>query len=412
MLEVDAAQRLILEHATPLPTARVPLAQARGQILAEPIASDVDSPPHDKSIVDGYAVRAEDLATGSAELHIIEEVTAGQVPTQTVVPGTATRIMTGAPLPQGAEAVVMVEETTPAQRASGETSVRIQTSRFRMGQNIMRQATSMRRGQQVLEAGRELRPIEIGLLAEVGRAEVLVYWRPTVAVLATGNELVAAESIPAAGQIRNSNGPMLAALVSRAGGNPVELGIARDNEQDLTAFVSRGLEADVLVLSGGVSAGVLDLVPAVLAKLGVQQVFHKVNVKPGKPLWFGVLPTETGTKLVFGLPGNPVSTLVGFELFVRPALGRLLGRTSSLPEPQRARLTSEFEHRGERPTYHPACIAPGAGNQGSDLPAVNLLDWRGSADLCTLSRADCLVHFLAGEKKYAPHDVVEVYALS
>lgn len=386
----------------------MPLAQALDLVLAENVESDVDSPPHDKSIVDGFAVQAADLAGGAAELRVIEEVTAGQLPSKPLVRGSATRIMTGAPVPIGAEAVVMIEESAPVTLADGSSGVRIATTRFRPGQNIMRQGASLRRGQQVLAAGRTIRPMEVGLLAEVGRSEVQVYPRPRVAVLATGNELVPAGQIPAAGQIRNSNGPLLAALVAKAGGVPVELGIARDEEAHLSGLVAQGLACDVLVLSGGVSAGVLDLVPSVLAQQGVRQVFHKVNLKPGKPVWFGVLAAPSGDKLVFGLPGNPVSTLVCFELFVRPALAKLAARPPAGLAEFQARLSAPFEHRGGRPTYFPARLlpAPPASTTAGELPLLELLDWRGSADLRTLTDADALAHFPTDERKYASGDVI------
>ena len=301
MLSVAEALQLVLHQARPLSPRRIPAAEALGCTLADAVTSDIDSPPHDKSIVDGYALRSADVGAAGAELTILEEVTAGAVPTKEVVAGTATRIMTGAPLPAGADAVVMIEQTTQ----TGER-VRIDAPAVRAGQNIMRRAVALARGQQVLAPGGRLRPIELGLLAEIGRTSVLAVPRPNVAVLATGNELVEPGEMPGPGQIRNSNGPLLAALVRQTGATPIDLGIARDDAADLRSKVSAGLAHDVLVLSGGVSAGVLDLVPQVLAELGVRQVFHKVNLKPGKPLWFGVHPRSAGVStLVFGLPGNP-----------------------------------------------------------------------------------------------------------
>ncbi len=246
-----------------------------------------------------------------------EEVTAGQVPQAPLQPGLATRIMTGAPVPAEAEAVVMVEQTQTSSDADGIEWVEIAEVRLPESGNIMLQGTSLRAGEVILSAGRTIRPLEIGLLAEVGRHQVQVSLVPSVAILSTGNELVDVDQSPQAGQIRNSNGPLLNALVQRAGAKPVPLGIGRDDLDDLRQLVAQGLQEDVLVLSGGVSAGVLDLVPQVLQELGVEQVFHKVDLKPGKPLWFGV-NADTQT-LVFGLPGNPVSSLVCCELFVRPA---------------------------------------------------------------------------------------------
>src|SRR6266850_1164729 len=282
MLSVDQALRLVVDQATALPPRAVELQQSLGCVLAEPIVSDIDSPPHDKAVVDGYAVVAASV-TPSAGLTFLEEVTAGAVPRHVVEPGTTTRIMTGAPLPAGADAVVMIEQS----RVVGE-QVAILQSPVKPGQNIMRRAATMSRGQTVLQAGKLLRPIEIGLLAEVGRTQVSVIPRSRVAVLATGNELVVHSAEPQSSQIRNSNGPMLAALAHSAGADFHDFGIARDDDDELRSAINAGLGHDILVISGGVSAGVLDLVPKVLQQLGVEQVFHKVNLKPGKPLWFGV----------------------------------------------------------------------------------------------------------------------------
>jgi molybdopterin molybdotransferase len=249
-----------------------------------------------------------------------------------------------------------------------------------------------------------------------------------VAILVTGNELVNAADRPAAGQIRNSNGPLLAAAARRAGAIPQEIGIARDELSDLRAKIDQGLTADVLVISGGVSAGVLDLVPAVLRDLGVEQVFHKVSLKPGKPLWFGVESPKSkvqspksgatsddlgpwtldlGPCLVFGLPGNPVSSLVCFELFVRPAIAKLSGRDPSVGLRQLpARLAREFVHRGERATYFPAVLR----REGTSL-AVEPVQWRGSGDLCAVARANALAIFPAGDRRWEAGDDIDVLLL-
>jgi molybdopterin molybdotransferase len=401
LLSVEDALKLVLEHAQPLAPRNIPAAEALGCVLAEAIASDIDSPPHDKSIVDGYAVCSADVARPGAELTILEEVTAGAVPAREVTAGSATRIMTGAPLPAGADAVVMVEQTA----LLDDSRVRIDAPAVRAGQNIMRRAASLARGQEVLAPLKRLRAIELGLLAEVGRTTIRAIPQPGVAVLATGNELVDAGQSPGPGQIRNSNGPLLAALVRQTGARPAELGIARDEAADLAARISAGLTHDVLVLSGGVSAGVLDLVPQVLAERGVQQVFHKVNLKPGKPLWFGTLARANSPPcLVFGLPGNPVSTLVCFELFVRPAVQKLQGQEPRGLRKATAALTCEHRQSGQRPAYWPAVVGCAAHSH----PEVTPLSWRGSGDLRTLTDANALASFPAGERTFCAGENVEV----
>jgi molybdopterin molybdotransferase len=402
MISIEEALGQIRAHVRPLASLRVPLADALGCILAEDVASDIDSPPHDKSIVDGYAVRSADLASPATTLTVLEEIVAGAVPKQAVVAGTATRIMTGAPLPAGADAVVMVEQT----ELVGNNSVRIDVPRITQGQNIMHRAASMRRGEIVLQAGQVLRPMEIGLLAEVGQIAVLVFRRPRVAVLPTGNELVSPAEVPAAGQIRNSNGAMLLSAVRRTGGEPTDLGIGRDDRESLRGLIREGLRCDLLLVSGGVSAGVLDLVPAVLAELGVRQVFHKVNIKPGKPLWFGVLDTDGGCRLVFGLPGNPVSSLVCFELFVRPALRVMAGRPFEPRAMAAARLSADFQQRGDRVTYHPARLHPSAGASAAE-PLLS----KGSGDLRTLTAADALIRFDSGTRLFKAGETVDVLPL-
>ena len=416
MITVDEALRLVLEHAQPLPAHAVPLHESLGLVLAEEVASDVDSPPYDKSIVDGYAVQAKDLASGEARLTILEEVVAGSVPSQPVRAGTTTRVMTGAPLSEGADAVVMIERAELISDGDAATVV-LRESRVSAGQNIMRRAASVHKGEIVLQPSTMLRPIEIGMLAEVGRATVRAVPRATVAILPTGDELVPPEQTPGPGQIRNSNGPMLAASVTRAGGIARELSIARDDREQLRQQIAAGLESDVLVLSGGVSAGVLDLVPGVLAELGVRQVFHKLRLKPGKPLWFGVLERDGRQRLVFGLPGNPVSSLVCFELFVRPAMSRLAGGSGEGLPRVPAKLAREFVHRGDRPTYHPAVLqnvaAPATSLHASPLtlPEVTPVTWRGSADLRALAAANSLVLFPAGSQTHAAGEIVEVLLL-
>jgi molybdopterin molybdotransferase len=403
MIDVDEALRLVLQQATPLSPSRQSPACALGCLLAEDVLSDLDSPPWDKSMVDGYAIHAADLAGGAAELTILEEVVAGAVPKHAVEPGRATRIMTGAPIPDGADAVVMIERTT----LSGDNRVQIHDQPPRPGQNILPRGSAFRAGEVVIASGSTVRAATVGVLCEVGHVEPLVIPHPRVAILSTGNELISPGAVPRPGQIRNSNGPMLAALVQQRGATPIELPVARDTVGALRELIGEGLKSDVLVLSGGVSAGVLDLAPQVLAELGVSQVFHKVRLKPGKPLWFGTRKSGERQTLVFGLPGNPVSSLVCFELFVRPVLERLRGLPTPAARTFRAKIAEgEFQHRGDRPTYYPAVLVSAA-TAASDLPTVRLLRWQGSADLRALAEADALVIFPAGECNYAAGDKVE-----
>jgi molybdopterin molybdotransferase len=388
MLSVPQAQEIVFKHARPLPPENMLLApSALGMVLAEDVVSDLDMPPFDKSLMDGFAVRAADLATGQATLAILEEITAGRTPTRPVGPGQATRIMTGAPLPNGADAVVMIERT----RQIDANRVAIEDKPARAGQNILAQGQEMRRGDVVLAPGAVLRPQELGVLASVGRMMARVHPAPVTALISTGDEVVEAPRQPGPGQIRNGNGPMLAAQIARAGGVPRDLGIAADRIDVLRERIADGLRSPILVLCGGVSAGVADLVPHVLRELGVEAHFHKVEMKPGKPVFFG---TRQGT-LIFGLPGNPVSSFVCFELFARPAIRRLRGHSDAGPDWVHAVLTEEFAYRSDRPTYHPAWLEAEV-----DGWRVRAVPWFGSPDLRGLTRANALILFEPGEREY------------
>lgn len=394
MLAVNQAQEGVLSRVQPGPVVSVPVAPpALGLVLAEGVYADRDSPPFTKALVDGYALRAGDASAPGTELEIVEEILAGRVPVRGLQAGQASRIMTGAPLPPGADAVMMHERTTLA----GNRVTLLDAARA--GQNLLRQGDEMTAGAEVLACGQLIGPAVLGLLATVGRTEVAVHAPPEVAILSTGDELVEPGESPGPGQIRNSNATLLAGMIASQRGRPRYLGIARDSAESLRPLILAGLEADFLLLSGGVSAGKLDLVPALLAELGVEIVFHKVAMKPGKPVLFGT----RGRTRVFGLPGNPVGSLVAFELFVRPALRRWLGHRSVLPTVVKAELTTAHHHRSDRPTWYPARVQA----QGASWLATPLR-WRGSADLKALATASGLLMFPPGERDLLAGSQVEV----
>lgn len=409
MLTIEEALRLIVEKALPLPSQRLPLAEVAGLVLAEDIASEVNSPPYDKALMDGYAVRSADR---EPQRRILEEIAAGDVPRLALTPGTASRIMTGAPLPDGSDAVVQVELT----ELIGDSVVCIQNVDVAPGRNMLRLGTSLRVGDTVLKKGAKLRAIEVGVLAEIGRGMVTAIPRPKVAVLATGNELVPVGDRPATGQIRNSNGPMLVASAIRAEAEAIELGIARDNHQDLASWIKQGLSADVLILSGGVSAGKFDLVPQVLGELGVEQVFHKISLRPGKPLWFGVKDDNNRRTLVFALPGNPVSSLVCVELFARPAIEILAGRGFAEWATIEGKLTHGYDHAGGRAACLPARLSAKSRKakhaSTEHLPLkVEILPWHGSADIATLTQANALALFPVEARRFEPGELLDVFPL-
>jgi len=376
MIDPSEALQIVLEKTPGPEPVEVPLLEGVGAVLVEPIASDVDLPPFDKSAMDGYAVRSEDLAHLPVELAVIETLPAGTAPTRAVEAGTCAKIMTGAPVPAGADRVVKVEDT----EALSEGRVRI--LRFDAGRNICVRGEDIRKGATVLEAGHVLRPPEIGLLASVGRERVRVGRRPTVAVLATGDELVPVSAVPGPGQIRDANSWSLLACCRGAGVPAHSLGVGRDNEADLRAKIAEGLRHDVLLVSGGVSVGEWDLVPEALRELGATIHFATVRMKPGKPTLFAT----HARGLVFGLPGNPVSTIVSFHLFVRSALKKMMGHPNPGPPAVTATLAGETKVRGNRTAFVPAIL-----RREEDAWVVEAIETRGSADLVGFSRAEALI---------------------
>ncbi len=369
MISVDEALAAIDSVARPLPVVETSLTVAVGCVLAEDVRSDIDSPPHNKALMDGYAVVSSDRAT---RRRVVEEVVAGQLPIRRVEPGTATRIMTGAIVPVGADAIVPVERT----QMIDDSTVELEWVDPPAGKHIMPRGELLRRGDLVLRSGHSIGSASVGLLAEVGAATVAVVGRPIVALLPTGNELVSAAQLPVAGQIRNSNGPMLAAALDQLGYRVDLLSVVGDDRELLAEQIAMGLDSDVLVLTGGVSAGKLDLVPDVLESLGVERVFHKVAVKPGKPIWFGTKSDSVGDHYVFGLPGNPVSSFVGFHVFVKRLLARLAGQEGGVFWPS-VRLAQPIDNRGDRELFYPVTLA--ADSTGGIVATPTA--WRGSSDL-------------------------------
>jgi len=342
VLSVEEALEQILATVRVLEPERVPILEALGRVLAEEVAADRDIPPLPNSAMDGYAVRAADVAHIPARLRVIAEAPAGRLCPAEVAPGTAVRIMTGAPIPAGADTVIPFEHT----RTDDEWVEVLRE--VRPGANVREAGEDVRAGQVVLNPGRVLRPQEIGMLAALGRTEVAVVRRPRVAILATGDEVVPPWETPGPGQIRDANSYTVAAQVRRYGGIPLILGIVRDEEALVREGIRRALaeRADLIVTSGGVSIGDFDLVKGVLATEGEMR-FWSLNMKPGRPLAFGVVG---GVPLV-GLPGNPVAAMIATELFVRPAVLKMQGFTD-WPWPElRARLTDPITRKDGRRHY-------------------------------------------------------------
>ncbi len=382
---VEQAQEAILSAARPRQTEIISLNDALYRVLAQPIKTDIDHPPFDRAMMDGYAVHSSDVDSrwmdGSAVMSVRGLVTAGREPGPRLQGGQAVQINTGAPIPDGADSIVRVEDTDALDERS---SVRI-NRRPAPGQHIDPQGRHVRAGSVVVNAGVRMGASEIAVCAAAGAAKIPVYRIPRVALLVTGDELVDASIQPIGSQLRNSNLPMLSALARQEFATSLELGIAPDDLQSLKSIISRGLaNADVLCISGGVSMGTHDLVPDALAACDVQLRVRKVKVKPGKPMLFGM--TSSGA-LVFGLVGNPAGCFVGFHLFVRPAIQSMSGHADVLPPVVSARLSGQLAVNADRPTYLPAIVRV----CGDGLLSAETLKWGGSGDPFGLSESNALV---------------------
>jgi molybdopterin molybdotransferase len=379
MLSYQQAREIVIERVCGVALARavetVPLPQALMRVLAQGIRSDRDYPPFDRSIRDGYAVNATDTSAGKT-LKVIGELKAGDSPTISVAPGTCIQIMTGAPLPGGANAVVMIEHTS-----RDGNIVRLDRA-VKPGQHVVPRGSEQSAGKTVLAAGSRFGFAEIAAAAQVGAAQVSVYRKPRIAILSTGDEVVDFIATPGPFQIRNSNSVSLAAQVSLSGGEPVVLGNAKDSLEHLRSKISAGLEADALLLSGGVSMGKYDLVEPVLREFEAEMIFDAVAIRPGKPVVFAVCKG----KPVFGLPGNPVSTMVTCELFVRPAIDILSGTDAHPLAFVEAVLTERLSEKPGLAHFLPARLTWTA-----EAPHVSPIPWQGSGDVVAMAHANCLL---------------------
>jgi len=360
-----------------MPAESVPLRDSVRRILREDVLADADAPPFDKAIRDGFAVRVEDLDSVPVVLSVVGESRAGLAAGVTVERGQCCEIMTGAPLPAGSNAVVMVENT---ERVSAN-SVRILRG-VRENEGLLRRGAEARQGELILRSGRRIGLADLGVLAGNGKSMVRVSAKPNVSVIATGDELVEVGETPRPGQIRNSNSYTICAQVEEAGARPTALGIARDDLGDLRHKIRQGLEQDILIVSGGVSMGKYDLVEKVFAEFGVEILFDKIAMKPGKPTVFG----HRGQTYVFGLPGNPISTMVAFHMFVRPLILFLLKAENTDPKILEAKLEAPAKCDSERAALLPAIVRFDNGQY-----LIRTAPWRGSSDLVGLSRANALI---------------------
>lgn len=415
MISVEEARDRILSFFSRLEPVRVPLLDALGQVIAEDVVAPFDIPPLDNTAMDGYAVRAEDTtgATQSSprELRVIADLAAGYVLDTPVGPGEAVRIMTGAPIPPGADAIVPFEETDEPLRGPNEAPTRGDTVRvFKAAEraaNVRFRGEDVKKGQAVLEAGRLVRASEIGVLASLGLTEVTVYRRPVVAILSTGDEITEPGKPLEPGRIYDANAYSVAALVRSYGGVPKLLGIARDTVEDLTAKIREGFDADMIVTSAGVSRGDFDVVKDVLAREG-EIDFWTVRMKPGKPLAFGAFKTPDGRRVPhLGLPGNPVSSMVSFELFGRPAVFTMLGRKDWARPIVKAITRDEVRNTDGRRFFARCIVTVGEdGKRYADLTGP-----QGSGILTSMSAANALTVIPEDLPVAKPGDEIDVMLL-
>ena len=377
----------------------VELGRAQGRVLAQPLRADQDQPPFARSTRDGFACRAKE-AFVHASLRIAGSTHAGEAPAGPLPRGAAWEIMTGAPVPVGADCVVMLEHVEKTAGTHSDNIRLLPPRKIEAGDNVVAQGAQAHAGDQLLHGGSALGAAQIALAASCGNSTVDVFARPRVAILTTGDELVPVDAVPGPGQIRNSNAPMLAALVANAGGEPWVLPNAADTDQALDEALRHATEADMLLISGGVSAGKFDLVEPALARIGARFHFTGVRIQPGKPLVFGELPmggadhrsaSGASTLPFFGLPGNPISSAATFLLFAAPVLAALSGSSESGPRFALARLHEETNRKGKSDLTRFLPARCNFNPTTGELPHVETVPWHGSGDLAAFARSNCFL---------------------
>lgn len=374
MISVQEAINITLKETPVLDIEVVSLEEASGHVLAEDVYSDIDMPPFDKSAMDGYAVKYQDTKNCPSVLDVVGVIPAGVYPDFAIQSGQSAKIMTGAPLPEGADSVQMVEKTEPLD--NGKVKI-LESASF--GLHVSKKGEIIEAGTKVIPKGTYITPAVVSVLASVGKEEVRIHQRPKVGILVTGDELVEVHQKPNLGQIRNSNGYTLYHQVRESGAQPELLGIASDNINDLTKKIVQGLDTDILLISGGVSMGDLDLVQDVFEKLGVQIYYKRVSIKPGKPTLFG----RKDNTLVFGLPGNPVSASTVFEVIVKPAVRKMMGFNRFHNLKVKGILEEDIQNKSKRENYHPARTL-----YEKDQFHVAPISSMGSADMVALAKSN------------------------
>jgi len=388
MLPFDEALKIVLDSAHKLGSERIDIAQAANRILAEDVKSDMDMPPRNRAVVDGYACRREDLAN---ELKVIETIRAGMPPKKTIGPNQCAKIMTGATVPRRADCVFMVEF------AENPTAGTVRFTGEKTNDHIRPKGRDIKAGQVVLRCGTRIRPQHIAVLATVGHTEVLVARKPMVGIIATGDELVEPQSKPSPWRLRNSNSPQLAAQLESVGTDVTDYGIAKDTAGDIDGtFKKAAAENDVVLLSGGVSMGDFDLVPGILKQNNIELLFEKIALKPGKPTVFGI----SENLYCFGLPGNPVSTFVVFELLVKPFLYKLMGHDYAPPNIQMPLDETIWRKDTERRGWTPVTI--------TDAGTLRKVEYHDSGHINALCGADGLVCMDVGVAEIPKGTIVQI----